>query len=230
MALSNIVLLKTELEAAAYAVADREKDSKNYNLEKPGGQPYQQHTLVSLIQAKGYREYRTFRLFWISDPVANGMMRVVGYPNKSHPDLIPILNDFVERPKKKLHEIDSRFWEFHQTRAKPVYEHLAHSRLTMKVIAGRMMESVLAPGVPFHTGGRVEARIYPADRPMTEVLRDLEFYALGYYAPLSYETTGKGEYRIDDGHEADPNNPHSFRHIHVYHQVRSYHTTMRLST
>lgn len=215
MPLDNLVTKNSVVEAVAYAIADRADDTTNYNLEKRDAQPYDEGEVCTALRQAGYRAYATFAYRLAVRTYDDGTSRVWKLvQNKASVNSEAIAADFMARPKKAVHEVDPRFRAFHQQVAMPVGTYLKNGLLRLEVEYASMLK----------------ASLYRTTTVTLDAIENaLRAYVQGYYAPLGQETTGAGEYRIDDSHgNIDPLNPHSFRHIHVYHSLRNYHTTLRL--
>lgn len=205
---------RTEAEAVEFSVADRPKDQRNYDVDKSGGQPFSRAEVERLLQAKGYKEYQRFRFYIGSAQKVDGWTELVLSPITQNPKAEQILQDFVRRAGTEFS--DARFREFHTETVLPVLEALRTQLLTLEV-RNRVIFAKSFSGAGF--GGTPVSE--------DEVVRRLKKYASEYYAPLALETTSKGQWRFDKAHVSDPENPHGYDHLHVYHRVYPYHTTIR---
>lgn len=217
MPLENVRIFASAGEAVAFAISDHGKDMTNYNLERQGGLPYSREEVEGLLRPAGYRRYQrfTFNLSFERPPGhAVGWIR----PARAHTRAVELLKDFMTRPTSG---VDPRLETFHRKYNLPVAEFLRCKLLTFE-----LREQDICIYATMFSGAAYSGR------PVTQedVIYTLLRYHAEYLAPLRFETTGRGEYRIDQGHVADPDNPHSFEHLHVYHRVRDFHTTLRLAS
>lgn len=207
---------KTEAEAVSFAIADRPSDQNNHNVDKSGGKPFSRSEIERLLQTKGYKEYHRFRFYAGAGQKAEGWTELVLCPITQNPKAEQILEDFVQRAKTEF--VDKRFQAFHAEVVMPVFEALKTNLLTLE-IKNRVIFAKAFSGQAF--GGVTLSE--------EEVLRRLRRYASEYFAPLTLESTSKGQWRFDKAHVSDPDNPHSYDHLHVYHRLFPYHTTIRVT-
>jgi hypothetical protein len=198
-----------------FAIADRGVDGNNYDVERIDGTGLNVSELERLLSSAGYRRYiRLAATLKVQRPAnyAEGWVRL----NRAHLHEIDILDEFISRPTKRPREQNR---EFHEEINLPLLEYLQTGLLTFKPEKPK-------PEVYFTARGG--SGYYGRSVGQEDVICALTIYVGRFLCPLRYETTGKGEYRIDSSHGGDPNNPHSYPHLHVYHRSRGYHTTMRI--
>jgi hypothetical protein len=208
---------KTENEAIDFSVADRPQDQKNYDVEKTGAQPFSRSEIERILQLKGYKEYLRFRFYVGATQKAEAWSEVILSPISQNPKAEKILEDFVGRASTEF--VAPRFQQFHLEVVMPVLEAL-RAKLLVLEIRNRVIFAKAFSGQAF--GGKpLEAE---------EILRRLKRYATEYSAPLTLESTSKGQWRFDKAHVSDPDNPHKgYDHLHVYHKLFPYHTTLRVT-
>jgi hypothetical protein len=215
--LENIRNFDTATEAVEFATSDHGKDMKNYNLERPSELPYDRDEVEGLLRSAGYKKYQRIGFdFKFNRPPghAEGWIRI----SRPHPYAVDLLKDFASRP---LSPVDPRLLDYHREHNGPIAELIKCTLLTFELRPRDLLiYATMFSGLGF--GGR----------PITQeaVIFALLKYSSQYLAPLKFETTGSGQYRVDQGHLADAENPHNFEHLHVYHKVKNYHTTLRLAS
>lgn len=215
MLLENVRNYATARDAVEFATGNHGNDMRNYNLERPSGLPYSREEVEKLLRDAGYRRYQRISFdFTFGRPPGHaiGWIRL----SRSHSRAIDLLKDFASRP---VSPVDPRLLDFHRKHNAPVAELLKCQLLTLELRANDLCIYATMFSGPGYSG-----------RPITQedVIFTLLNYSAEYLAPLKFETTGRGEYRIDGAHLADLENPHRFEHLHVYHKEKNYHTTLRL--
>jgi hypothetical protein len=216
MAVENVRIYATAAEAVAFAVSDHGRDTQNYNLERQQGLPYARDEVESLLRHAGYRMYQRFTFnFSFERPPGHaiGWIR----PSRPHPRAIELLKDFASRP---VSSFDPRLEAFHRMHNAPVA-----TLLRSKLLTFELREEELCIYSTMFSGPSLDG----TNKTQEEVINILLQYGSEYLAPLRLETTAQGEFRVDQAHLADPENPHNFEHLHVYHRTRPYHTTLRLA-
>lgn len=226
MALLNVRTLRTEREAVNFAIANRLNDFTNYNLEKPRAEPFDRRLVETLLKGFNYKEYARFALETQRQVFRQGgkgdHCETTLLPRKQNPRAAEILQDFVNRLKRPEMYVDPRHRDFHDRVAGPVKALIQSNLLTLEV-------RTETPDNPYiHATEFAGTHKTKREVALDEVMRTFDEYVKSYYAPLKWEATNAGEFRFDEGHFADPLNPHNFGHIHVYHKFRPYHTTIRL--
>lgn len=216
MPLPNPQRFKTSAEAVNFAIVDRGLDGNNYDVERFDRKGFNVEGLQQLLSSAGYRHYIRLSLsLKVQRPAsyAEGWIRL----SRSHRHEREILQEAIERPTKQPKEQNK---EFHEDINLPLLEYLRSSLLTFKLDDAK-------PEIYFtaHSGSAFKGKQVTQE----DVVCALTVYVGRFLCPLRFETTGKGEYRIDGPHLGDAKNPHRYDHLHVYHQARGYHTTIRIT-